>query len=155
MTILQTTKWSGLRRWPVVVWGRSRWRGRIDFHHSSPGFPRRGRFWSRGRKQAAAKCHLRVTFREYFHNRKKYGNDSELYSCKFDILTKFSQCTMAQAIEIKAIKVFKSTKLIHAHCEICIWNIQKWILLIFVVFTRGIPGKTKQIGKWKWKWGQK
>ena len=38
------------------------------------------------------------------------------------------------------------------HGEIWIWNIQLWILLIFVVFTRGIPGKTKQIRKWKWKW---
>ena len=30
------------------------------------------------------------------------------------------------------------------HCEIWIWNIQLWILLIFVVYTRWIPGKTKQ-----------
>ena len=40
-------------------------------------------------------------------------------------------------------KKLESKKVMRAalHCEICIWNIQIRSLLIFVVFTRGIPGQ--------------
>ena len=63
----------------VGVRGSSRWRGRISFHHSSPG-SQEGADFDR-RKQELAKCHLRITFREYFHNPMKYEGESDWTMC--------------------------------------------------------------------------
>ena len=65
--------------WLAGVRGSSRWRGRISFHHSSPG-SQEGADFDR-RKQELAKCHLRITFREYFHNPMKYEGESDWTMC--------------------------------------------------------------------------
>ena len=71
--------------WIGALLGLACWCERKELPQFLTRIPAKGPILiQRGRKLGVAKCHLPVTFREYFHNRKKYGNESS--PCKFDIL---------------------------------------------------------------------
>ena len=96
--------------------------------HSCFHFPR-WLFWARSWSEASEGCRLSFILRR---RSKRWIWDAPLHRhlvtfapprnwelfvshCYLGFISRCLHCTMAQAIEIKAIKVFKSTKLIQAH----------------------------------------